>query len=309
MSTSDAMMPLISAPWLNADGHPLSVTPLPGLRSEVIQGFECSYPGILSPRMKEVLGSCCGLAGTELGSIDFTGCWFLEEPYPVFRPALTLAIDDAERRWIAEIGSKDLPGPIWCVFPKPEVAVYVSDDLAAFLEVVRERTCRGEMGAWLQNLTAQARTVWSRRHAWALRPHEAHRSDRAMRGWLTTLPSDAYVYDLRTRSDARGWPYGVVGPSGRQYRCGRELVFAVAALPAQGWWAPHPRAHIGSRPFAPEGAETAFASEIARERRKPRVEPERPARWTSGRRTSSRPPSPLVQGAEVAAALESRPCA
>ena len=95
MSTSDTTMPLISAPWLNREGNPLSVIPLPGLREEVIQSLECSYPGILSPPMKELLSRSCGLGGTELGSIDFTGCWFLEEPYAVFRPALTLAIDDA----------------------------------------------------------------------------------------------------------------------------------------------------------------------------------------------------------------------
>ena len=307
MSRSDVTMPLISAPWLNAGGNPLSVTPLPGLRSEVIQSLECSYPGILSPPMKDLLGSCCGLAGTELGSIDFTGCWFLEEPYPVFRPALTLAIDDAERRWIGEVGNKDLPGPIWCVFPKPEVAVYVCDDLAAFLGLLRERTCRGDMAAWLQHLTAQARAVWSRRHALALRPHEAHRTDRAIRGWLRTLPSDAYVYDLRTPTDARGWPYGVVGPSGRYYRCGRELVFAVAGLPAQGWRAPHPRARIASTPRGPANAEVSFAIETARGRPRPRVNPEHP-RWTSSRRTGSSPPRPRVQRARITP-LELRPCA
>jgi hypothetical protein len=271
MSPSDVTMPLISAPWLNADGNPLSVTPLPGLRCEVIQSLECSYPGILSPPMKDLLGSCCGLAGTELGSIDFTGCWFQEEPYRVFRPALTLAIDDTERRWIGEVGDKDIPGPIWCVFPKPEVAVYVSDDLAAFLGVLRERTCRGEMGTWLQILTAQARAVWSQRHALALRPHEAHRLDRAIRGWLMTLPSDAYVYDLRT--DARGWPYGVVGPSGRHYRCGRELVFAVAGLPAEGWRVPHPRARV---PILPEAATSAEVPPSVGYRVKPAVLEERP---------------------------------
>ena len=129
MSALDTMMPLVSAPWVNADGNPLSVRALPGLRSDVIQSLECSYPGILTPAMKDLLGTCCGLAGTALGSIDFTGCWFLEEPSAVFRPALTLAIDDAERRWIAEIGDKDLPGPVWCVFPDPEVAVQLGADL------------------------------------------------------------------------------------------------------------------------------------------------------------------------------------
>ena len=153
---------------------------------------------------------------------------FSREPYAIFRPALTLAIDDAERRWIAEVGDKDLPGPVWCVFPDPEVAVYVCDDLAAFVATLRERTCRGEMQAWLQDLTTQARTVWSRRHALALRPHEAHHSDRAIRGWLLGLPFDAYVYDLRAperhaagRMEWRARPVGSIAAAG--CRCLRWL--------------------------------------------------------------------------------------
>jgi hypothetical protein len=276
-------MPLISAPWLNAEGNPLSVIPLPGLREEVIQSLECSYPGILSPPMKELLSRSCGLGGTELGSIDFTGCWFLEEPYSIFRPALTLAIDDRERRWIAEVGNGNLPGPIWCVFAQPEVAVYVSDDLAGFLATLRERTCRGEVSHWLDELTAQARAVWSQRHAWAIRPHEAHRSDPAIRGWLMTLPSGAYVYDLRAPSAVRGWPYGVAGPSGRHYRCGRIPVFAVAGLPAEGWRASRRRARVVYAK-APASEEVSFAVETAGSRRRFPVKREPPAPWTWGRR-------------------------
>jgi hypothetical protein len=123
MSTTDTT-PLVSAPWFDADGNPLPVRALPGLRPEVIQGFECSYPGIIKPTLRALLETCCGLAATEIGSIDFTGCWFPEEPCTVFRPCLTLAIDDAGRRWIAEIGDKDWPGPIWCLFHDPNVATY-----------------------------------------------------------------------------------------------------------------------------------------------------------------------------------------
>jgi hypothetical protein len=97
-----------------------------------------------------LLGICCGLAGTELGSIDFTGCWFPEERCPVFRPCLTLAIDDAGRRGIAETGDNNLPGPIWCVFPNPKVAVYVGDNLAEFIAALRDYTCRGATLEWLK---------------------------------------------------------------------------------------------------------------------------------------------------------------
>src|SRR5213075_3155071 len=50
MSTADTMTPLLAAPWLAADGNPLSVKTLPGLPQEVIQGLErladCArYPG------------------------------------------------------------------------------------------------------------------------------------------------------------------------------------------------------------------------------------------------------------------------
>jgi hypothetical protein len=305
MSALDTMMPLVSAPWLNTDGNPLSVTALPGLRSEVVQGLECTYTGILTPAMKALLGTCCGLAGTELGSIDFTGCWFLEEPSAVFRPALTLAVDDAERRWVAEIGDKDLPGPVWCVFPDPEVAVYVSDDLAAFVAALGERTCRGEMRAWLQDLTTQARTVWSRRHAWASRPHEACHLDRAIRGWLSGLPVDAYVYDLRAPRTPRGWPYGVLGPSGRQFRCGRLPVFAVAGSPAEGWRTPHPRTRDATT-RTPATAAVSFAIETRESGRQRRSHPENPGRWPFSRRGSAyrRP----IQGAQNVVS-ELRPCA
>jgi hypothetical protein len=233
--------------------------------------------------MKELLGRSCGLTGTELGCIDFTGCWFLEEPDAIFRPALTLAIDDAERRWIAEVGNGDLPGPIWCVFPRPEVAVYVSDDLASFLATLRERTCRKEVSCWLDELTAEARAVWSQRHAWAIRPHEAHRSDPAIRGWLMTLPAGAYVYDLRSRSAVRGWPYGVAGPSGRHYRCGRLPVFAVAGSPGEGWRASRRKARV-THAQAPAMGYVSFAIETARGRRRPAVQRAIPASGTGSRR-------------------------
>jgi hypothetical protein len=235
MSTLDTMTPLISAPWVDDTGGPLGIRSLPGLHPATVREIEHSYPGALSPAFRELLTTCCGLAGTALGRIDFTGCWFPEEPCEVLRPSLALARDEGDRRWLAEAHGTALPGPVWCVFSQPEVAVYVCDDLATFISTLRERTCHGHLSSWLQNLDAQARTVWAHRRALAKRPHQAPKSDEAIRGWLATLPSDAYVYDLRTPMAARGWPYGLAGPDGRLYRCGRLPVFAVAGLPTEGW--------------------------------------------------------------------------
>lgn len=278
MSTADTMTPLVAGPWLDAHGKPLPVRALPGLRPEVIQGLACSFPGIISPALKALLETCCGLAETKIGSIDFTGCWFPEEPCGVFQPCLTLAIDDAGRRWIGEIGEKDLPGPIWCVFPDPKVALYVSDDLAAFIATLRSCACRGETLQWLQDLSAQARTVWSRRHALARRPYELHESDMQIRGWLGGLPFDAYVYDLRTPTIARGWPYGLAGPSARLYRCGRLPVFAVVGSPSEGWRQKFSATIPPTYPGAKARAEVVDIAAL-RTRRRPRSMPAKPLQW------------------------------
>lgn len=83
-----------------------------------------------------------------LGPLISREVGFLRSPARCSAPS-HLAVDDAEQRWIAEVGNQDLPGPVWCVFPDPEVAVYVCDDLAAFLTTLREHTSQGEMHTWL----------------------------------------------------------------------------------------------------------------------------------------------------------------
>ncbi len=255
MSTPDTMTPLLFTPWVDAGGKTLSVRSLPGLRPELIETLKSAYPGIISPPLQALLATSSGLADTELGNIDFTGCCFPEESCDVFQPCLTIAIDDAGRRWIAEVGGKDLPGPVWCVLPDPQVAVLIGEDLQAFLATLREHAHRGQTLEWLQELSANAHAVWAQRRALALRPHGAYRADEAIRGWLATLPSDAYIYDLRRPSTVRGWPYGVAGPSARLYRCGRLPVFAVAGWRTEGWRVGKPKTTSPLNPIAAQGLE------------------------------------------------------
>ena len=270
MSTPDTMTPLLSTPWVDASGKALSVRTLPGLRPELIETLDSAYPGLFNPTIQALLATCCGLADTELGHIDFTGCCFPEEPCDVFRPCLTLAIDDAGRRWIAEVGNKNLPGPVWCVLPDPQVTLHVSDTLEAFIATLHEHAHRGETLTWLQDLSTTARAVWARRRALALRPYAACDGDSEIRGWLSSLPSDAYVYDLRRPGAVRGWPHGVAGPSARLYRCGRLPVFAVAASPAEGWHIERPQTTAPVNPIAAQslGGER---DRVLTGRRRPRV--------------------------------------
>jgi hypothetical protein len=229
MSVTDTLVRLLSAPWQSGTGHPVAATPLPGLRSEVIRDLASSNPGTLNAELCQWLRMSCGIAHTPIGDIDFTGQWYPEEPLAVLRPCLTLTIDDAARRWVAEaVEGAGLPGPVWCVFPHPAVTVYVSDDLGRFLSRLYERTRRGQTLEWLQGLTSEVRAIWAYRHASAVRSRHVCRRDRALRGWLSGLPVDARIYDLRGPEVACGWPHGAAGPAGRHYRCGRLPLFAVA---------------------------------------------------------------------------------
>ena len=228
MSTVDTMARLLAS-WHNSTGQSSASTPLPGLRPEVIRGLAASNPDVLNTDLCRLLRTSCGIAGTALGDIDFTGQWYPEEPLAILRPCLSLVVDDLGRRWLAEIpGDTGLPGPVWCVFPQPAVTLYVSDDLGSFLSTLRECAKQGCTVQWLRSLSAEARAIWAERFEAALRSRDACRRDRRIRGWLSALPFDAHIYDLRPLALARGWPYGLKGPSGRLYRCGRLPVFAVA---------------------------------------------------------------------------------
>jgi hypothetical protein len=185
---------------------------------------------------------------------------------------MTLAIDATGRRWIAEIGTRDLPGPVWCVFPDPQVAVHISDGLPGFIATLREHAQSGQTLAWLRGLTAAAHAVWAHRRALAFRPYSVLHPDDEIRGWLASLPTNAYVYDLRRQSAVRGWPYGVAGPAAQLFRCARLPVFAVAASPTEGWRVGRPQFPSTHPPVAAVYPEAAMI-EVPMSRRRPRVKP------------------------------------
>jgi len=237
MSTSDTVVPFRSAPVAPALNRAFGLMLGPGLSREAIADLEYSYPGTLTEEMRSFLLSTCGLTVRELGALDLTGRWHPAEPMNVFQPCLTLAIDDAGRRWIAETSRQQgLPGPVWCIHREPAVAIHVSDDLASFLAAIGDTKRHGSLTQWLRDLRQEARTVWAYRQSLARESYQICRQDHGLRGWLAELPLGSYIYDLRTPSGVRGWPYGVRGPGAELHRCGRLPVFAVSApAPASRW--------------------------------------------------------------------------
>ena len=229
MSPVDTMMPLLHGPWIGRGGEQLPVAALPPLRPEAVNNLELQWTGTLTPEMRGILQRSCGVSGTPLGSIDFTGCWYPEEPLSIFRPSLTLAIDEEGRRWVAEVGkTRGLPGPIWCVFPRPEVALFIDRNLADFLQRLHTNIRRGTVSQWLTSVRVRARTLWASRHARAIAVPVAFTRLRELRGWLAGLPVNAWVYDLRNPGLRRGLPYGMARERGPLCRCGRLPVFAFA---------------------------------------------------------------------------------
>jgi hypothetical protein len=240
MSTAGKLVPFSRAPVKPLSRGLSKLVSVPGLNTQAIQGLEATYPGTLTADMYSLLGRTCGLTAAEFGTIDFTGRWHPEESISVFRPCLTLAIDDEGRRWIAETSrDQGLPGPVWCVLPDPAVALHVCDDLNGFLHLLYDAAERGQLHKWLRGLQRDARSIWAQRHSLARVSFEICREDRELRGWLAELPFDAHIYDLRGPSALRGWPYGLAGPEGRFYRCGRLPVFAVSTAPTASRWTQH----------------------------------------------------------------------
>jgi hypothetical protein len=120
--------------WSGLGHTKCNIVPLPGIQPEALHGIDARWQGFLTGQMRQLLQSTCGLSGTPIGSIDFTGCWYPEEPLPLFRPCITLAIDDEGRRWIAEAGrARGMPGPVWCIDPNRRIALYVGRRLPQFL--------------------------------------------------------------------------------------------------------------------------------------------------------------------------------
>lgn len=237
MSPVDAVMPLLQKPWIGRHGERLPIVPLPAIRPEAVTNLEAHWAGILTPEARELLQRTCGLSGTPLGSIDFTGRWFPEEPLSIFRPCITLAMDDQGRRWIAELGKgRGLPGPVWCIFPRPEVALLIDRNLGDFLQRLHVNVRRESMSEWLTTLSIRARKLWASRHGRAIGVPVAFSRFKEIRGWLAGLPVNAWVYDLRAPGASRGLPYGLMHERGQLVRCGRLLVFAFtgSAGPAAG---------------------------------------------------------------------------
>lgn len=243
MSTPDIEVPCWSAPVLRQSA---GITPGPGLNLEAITDLEASYPGVLTPEMRSLLKATCRLDAGDFGTVDFTSRWHPVESISVLRPSLTLAIDDGGRRWIAETSrQRGLPGPVWCVLSDPAVAVYASDDLGGFLDIIQAAARQGQLSAWIQNLQEQARMVWACRSSLARESYQICLRDPGLRGWLAELPFGARIYDLRKPSAMRGWPHGLAGPDGELYRCGRLPVFAVSRSPRTSRWMQH-MAHIAA---------------------------------------------------------------
>ncbi len=236
--SANTMLPVLAHPWIDAEGQALPIRSGPGLKPSAIDSLRTTFPGTLTTEFEQLLRRSCGLDGTALQYIDFTGQWHEEEPLAVYRPCLTLAIDAHGRRWIAETGNtRGLPGPVWCVVPDPQVVVYVSADLGEFLTLLRRMTCHRSIAGWLEAVDAAAERAWKQRGALAFYSRQECAHDRQVRQWLLQLPRDARVYDLRSATFGVAWPYGAAGATSRFHRCGRELLFAVSGFPAPSRWA------------------------------------------------------------------------
>jgi len=150
----------MSGRWSQLTQTMHNMVPVPGVQPESLRYIDARWQGYLTAEMSQLLQATCGLSGTPLGNVDFTGCWYPEEPLALFRPCLTPAIDDEGRRWIAEAArTRGLPGPVWCIDPNRQVALYVDRRLQDFLRRLDGYGRRGRASLWSVAVAARLRPL------------------------------------------------------------------------------------------------------------------------------------------------------
>jgi hypothetical protein len=104
--------------------------------------------------------------------------------------------------------------------------MFVDRSLGDFLLRLHREMRRDTLSQWLTILSIHARTLWATRHARAIGVPVAFSRLRELRGWLASLPVNAWIYDLRAPRIRRGLPYGLIRERGAACRCGSLPVFA-----------------------------------------------------------------------------------
>lgn len=258
MMSTHRMLPF-HPPRARGDALPASDHPTPHLDPATVRLLREVFPARLTPAFEGLLRDLCTGTASNPGASDATDHARTRESLAVLRPCLTLAIDERGCRWIAEtVTSSGIPGPVWCVYENPRVAVYIGADVREFLGTVLRQCEHRSMSGWLQSVKAAAERTWQRRGTLAFQSRQDCSADPRVRAWLLRLPRDARVYDLRSASFGDAWPYGAAGAAGRLHRCERELLFAVSGFPPPSRWADH-LAHLALTEDMPVAAVIALA--------------------------------------------------
>jgi len=225
------------AKLVDAEGEPVVLKLLPGLRSDEIDSLQKSVGQPLPEELRILLSFCSGIDGC-LETIDFTGAHMSFEQKEIFPNGLPIAHDGFGNFWVLDITPQTRKAaPVFFACHDAPVILYQSPDIASFLEEVFRMNTPPHKSLVDDVHEDRLFEVWGKNPGVTDHPTASVSSDPVVRSFALGLPEHFQIVDLRTVSPGMGFSWGRYGPRTEVRRHGYQRIFAYAKPPRTGLWA------------------------------------------------------------------------
>jgi cell wall assembly regulator SMI1 len=223
---ADTLRSLAGLRLTDEDGtaHVLELRP-PATDAE-IRRLEEALPAPLPDEIRAALGVSTGLVDGPLESfslLDLEG-FGLEEAFP---QAYSIAHDGSGNYWILDLLPGDSAwGPVFYACHDPPVIAYQAETIEAFLGDIVAMWRPGRSLVDRMHVE-EVHRIW-RGHPGLLTPAGATASeDPVLAGFAATLPTEAWIADLRRARFGDGFAWGRFGPGTEIRRAGPDRLWAL----------------------------------------------------------------------------------
>jgi cell wall assembly regulator SMI1 len=233
---ADALRALDGLRLTDEDGQAQVLELLPPATEQQLRTLEAGLSAPLPEEIREALRVTTGLANGPLesfGLLDLEG-FGLEEAFP---NAYSIAHDGYGNYWILDLLPAPGPwGPVFYACHDPPVIACQSPSIEAFVAEMLALWQPGRRSAIDRMHEDDVHRIW-RDHPGLLAPGDAARAgDPVLTAFAATLPSTAWIADLRAGRPGQGFAWGRFGPRTEIRRAGHERLWAVIPpAPKPGW--------------------------------------------------------------------------
>ncbi|HMG71515.1 MAG TPA: SMI1/KNR4 family protein [Gemmatimonadaceae bacterium] len=234
MTALDLLRENAGRQFRDEDGNGETFTLLPPLSADELKSLADGLPCALPVSMRELLSVTRGWTGGPLESVDLSGLnggFGMEEIFP---HALSIAHDGYGNYWVVDLLSTSTKwGPIYYACHDPPVIVYQCADLEQFIRDVLTMIEPPFKGPIDEAHEGAVDRVWKENPGIFPVSQAIASMDPELNAFGRSLPSEAFVADLRRARLGDGFSWGRFGPRTKLFRHGESSVFAYASVPAK----------------------------------------------------------------------------